>query len=105
MTFNKWDIVSTTRPIKAGLDEKGPTVCGAGAKGYVIEFNVREPDGVHVMLESGNEWWFKPNQLQVLHDVYSLKVAGRHWLKPENGYDDLYEEEQEEVNPVTPRRN
>ena len=41
MTFNKWDIVSTTRPIKAGLDEKGPTVCGAGAKGYVIEFNVR----------------------------------------------------------------
>ena len=101
MLFRQWDVVMASRDVRAGLDESGPAVCGAGDKGYVISFNSREPDGVHVMLESGNEWWFKPSQLVILHDVYNLKIKGRNWIKPDPDFVNPYADE--EVEPVKPR--
>jgi len=60
------DNVRAIRDVKAGLAEKGPVVCSKGDKGVVIKIETHEPDGVHVRLENGSLWWFKPSQLEAL---------------------------------------
>ena len=60
------DRVKTTRIVRAGLSEDGPVVCAAGQTGMVVKVESYEPDGVHVRLDSGNMWWFKPSQLTVI---------------------------------------
>ena len=52
--------------MKAGLGEDGPVVCAAGETGMVVKVESHEPDGVHVRLDTGNMWWFKPSQLIVV---------------------------------------
>ena len=61
--FATEDRVETTRKIHAGSSEDGPFVCDKGEKGTVQEIDSSEWDGVHVMLDSGVFWWFKPGQL------------------------------------------
>lgn len=62
--FQVSDRVITTREIKAGLSEDGPLVCKKGTMGIIVTVENSEPDGVHVLLDSGNLWWFKPSQLE-----------------------------------------
>ena len=62
--FKVTESVKTTRLVNAGLNEDGPRVCDSGATGVVIGVDPREPDGIHVRLSNGIEWWFKPNQLE-----------------------------------------
>ena len=62
--FSISDLVLTTRDIRAGRDENGPFVCQRGTKGVVVEVEKSEWDGVHVRLDSGALWWFKPSQLR-----------------------------------------
>jgi hypothetical protein len=62
--FSKGDRVTTTRSVRAGLKEDGPTVCPEGIEGVVLEVDAREPDGIHVRLVNGSTWWFKLNQLK-----------------------------------------
>ena len=64
--FQIADRVMTTREIKAGLSEDGPLVCTKGAMGTIVRVENSEPDGVHVRLDSGNLWWFKPSQLETI---------------------------------------
>jgi len=59
------DEVVTTRRIRAGLREDGPLICEAGVKGRIVKIENDEPDGVHVVLENGAKWWFKPGQLRL----------------------------------------
>ena len=66
--FKIREIVKTTRNIKAGLNEDGPGVCDKGSFGTVIGIENHEPDGVHVRLTNGVEWWFKPNQLEHVNE-------------------------------------
>ena len=61
--FSIADRVSTTRVIRSGRTENGPIICQKDMKGTVIKVEHNEWDGVHVKLESGSVWWFKPNQL------------------------------------------
>jgi len=99
MKYNRWDIIETVRDISAGLDESGPIVCKSGELAYIISFSKREPDGIHAMLESGNEWWFKSNQVRLRPDICSLKIAGTLWQRPksDNAIDS------EEIEPTHPR--
>ena len=60
------DRVKTSRIVRAGLGEDGPVVCAAGETGMVVKVESHEPDGVHVRLDTGNMWWFKPSQLTVV---------------------------------------
>ncbi len=60
------DRVKTKKIVRAGLAEDGPVVCEAGVTGMVVKVESHEPDGVHVRLDTGNMWWFKPSQLTVL---------------------------------------
>jgi|TARA_Y100000310_G_C20582148_1_gene763564 hypothetical protein len=62
--FNPGDVVVTSRKICAGIQEDGPWVCDAGIEGRVLEIERDERDGVHVLLENGMSWWFKPGQLK-----------------------------------------
>ena len=62
------DKVRATRPVRAGLGENGPVVCDKGATGVIIKIESHEPDGIHVRLENGSLWWFKPNQLEKVHE-------------------------------------
>ena len=55
----------TTKDVRAGMHEDGSYVCGVGIKGRVLEIEPREWDGVHVLLETGMRWWFKPGQLEL----------------------------------------
>ena len=66
--FKVLEKVSTTRKIKAGLSEDGPSVCDEGQIGIVIGIEKDEPDGVKVRLTNGVEWWFKPNQLEKVNE-------------------------------------
>ena len=66
--FRAKDRVLTTRDIKAGLSEDGPKICEAGRYGVVLSVDAKEPDGVHVELQNGIKWWFKPNQLEVISE-------------------------------------
>jgi len=61
--FKESDTVITNREIRAGRDEAGPFVCCKGTKGVVVKVEPSEWDGVHVHLETGALWWFKPGQL------------------------------------------
>ena len=54
--FSKGDRVTTTRSVRAGLKEDGPTVCPEGIEGIVLEVDPREPDGIHVRLVNGSTW-------------------------------------------------
>jgi hypothetical protein len=60
------DRVIITRDIRAGLSEKGPLVCSKGKCGVVVKIEKAEPDGVHVRLDTGSLWWFKPNQIKII---------------------------------------
>jgi hypothetical protein len=62
--FIAGDLVITTKDIRAGMHEDGSHVCDAGLKGRVLEIEPKEWDGVHVLLETGMKWWFKPGQLR-----------------------------------------
>ena len=64
--FHIADRVQAVRDVRAGLSEKGPFVCKKNDVGVVVRVEKNEPDGVHVRLDSGNLWWFKPSQLEVL---------------------------------------
>ncbi len=64
--FNISDSVMTSRDIKAGRDEAGPFICRKGTKGVVVKVEKTEWDGVHVRLETGAVWWFKPTQLSLV---------------------------------------
>jgi hypothetical protein len=64
--FRIADRVEAIRNIRAGLSEHGPLICSLGEKGVVVKVEISEPDGVHVRLDSGNLWWFKPNQIRVM---------------------------------------
>ena len=61
--FSISDVVLTSRDIRAGRDESGPFICRKGTKGVVVKVERGEWDGVHVRLDSGVLWWFKPSQL------------------------------------------
>jgi len=61
--FKISDSVVTSREICAGRNENGPFVCHRGTKGIVVKVESGEWDGVHVELETGVLWWFKPSQL------------------------------------------
>ena len=63
--FEICDAVVTSRDVRAGRDENGPLVCSRGAKGVVVKVEKGEWDGVHVQLDTGVLWWFKPGQLDV----------------------------------------
>ena len=69
--FKKKDRVVTTRKVRAGLSEDGPEVCDHSVVGIVIDVDPREPDGIHVVLQNGVKWWFKPNQLEVINEQIS----------------------------------
>tara|TARA_B100000131_G_scaffold277795_1_gene281866 strand:+ start:512 stop:709 length:198 start_codon:yes stop_codon:yes gene_type:complete len=62
--FQVRDKVVTSKTVKAGIAEDGPKVYDRGIEGIVINIEPREPDGIHVRLANGTEWWFKPNQLE-----------------------------------------
>ena len=66
--FKVTDIVRTTRDVRAGLKEDGPKICESNAKGVVINIQSTEPDGIRVELADGIKWWFKPNQLEIVHE-------------------------------------
>ena len=57
------DSVLTNRDIRAGREENGPFICKRGTKGTVVMVEKGEWDGVHVRLDTGILWWFKPSQL------------------------------------------
>ena len=65
-TFEIWDVVRTSRPVRAGLKEDGPLVCDAGVTGVVKAIQLREPDGILVELETGADWWMMPTQLSLI---------------------------------------
>ena len=64
--FQVSDRVIITRDVRAGLSEDGPIVCSKGMSGVVVKVEKSEPDGIHVRLDSGNLWWFKPNQIEAI---------------------------------------
>lgn len=64
--FSIADTVTINRNIRAGRSEDGPFICNKGTKGIVVKIESSEWDGVHVKLDSGALWWFKPNQLSLL---------------------------------------
>ena len=63
MIFQITDTVMTTRKIRAGRLEDGPLICNESVKGKVVSIETNEWDGVHVRLDTGVLWWFKPSQL------------------------------------------
>jgi len=67
MKFQITDAVVTTRQIRAGRTEAGPTICEELTRGTVVDIENSEWDGVHVRLETGVLWWFKPSQLRLEH--------------------------------------
>ena len=64
--FQISDRIIVIRDIRAGLSEDGPVVCSKGTSGVVVKIEKSEPDGIHVRLDSGNLWWFKPNQIDIV---------------------------------------
>ncbi len=63
--FSISDSVVTNREVRAGRAEDGPLICNRGTKGVVVEVEPGEWDGVHVRLDTGALWWFKPSQLSL----------------------------------------
>lgn len=66
--FKATDRVKTVRNIRAGLSEDGPQVCESNTIGTVLVIERNEPDGILVRLTNGVEWWFKPNQLEIVNE-------------------------------------
>ena len=64
--FQIGDKVKTVKEVRAGMHEDGPRVCDRGILGTVLEIQKNEWDGIHVKLDSGQSWWFKPGQLKIL---------------------------------------
>lgn len=62
--FKATDRVRTSREIRAGRGEDGPYVCTKGVEGDVVKIEPSEWDSVHVQLDTGVLWWFKPSQLE-----------------------------------------
>lgn len=63
MSYQIGDRVLTSKDVRAGMHEDGPLVCDANVSGTVLEIQKNEWDGVHVKLDTGLMWWFKPGQL------------------------------------------
>lgn len=57
------DRVLTRKNVRAGIHDDGPYVCDVNLPGTVLEIQKNEWDGVHVKLDNGLMWWFKPGQL------------------------------------------